>query len=143
MIVELTLAELRGHVDAPALFAAAAAETGSPGAVRWPVLEALEVGGSLLVLAVAVDGRLVGYCAAAVGPELFAERCSCATLSLYVRPQHRGRWAWPLLAAVDAAGAARGRDLFRVQALPGTRLARALERRHGFRAAAIAFERLS
>ena len=140
MIRPTTLAELRARGGD--LIQAAAAETGSPGIVQWQQLEALERAGWLLLLAVEERGELVGYCCAALGAELFSAARSCTAISLFVRPEHRGRWGKQLIEEVDAAGAARGTDLLRVQAIPGSRLERLLYRL-GFRRRSVAFERVT
>lgn len=140
MIRTTTLAELRDR--GAELIAAAAKETGSPGVVQWQHLQALEQIGVLLLLAVEVDGALVGYCCAAVGPELWDGTRSCMTLSLFVQPEHRGRWGRQLIERTAAAGAERDAPLLRVQAIPDSRLTRLLVRL-GFRARSVAFERVT
>lgn len=140
MIRTATLDELRARGGD--LFAAAAMETGSPGIVQWAHLETLDRLGMLLLLAVEVDGHLVGYCCAAVGPELWSGARSNTTMSLFVQPKHRGRWGRRLIEAADAAGAERSAELLRVQAIPGSRLERLL-RKLGFRPVSVAFERVT
>lgn len=122
-----------------ALFAAAAAETGSQGQVQWQFLENLEAMRALLLLAVEADGQLVGYCCASVGPEYWSDEIVCTTLSIFVEPKHRGRAGLPLLRALDAARRAMGASGLRVMAIPKSRLER-LCRRLGLVARSIALE---
>jgi len=137
VIREGSLAELRARGGE--LFAAAAAETGVVGAVRWDVFESYEQAGVLVVLLVADDLELVGWCGAVVSPELFGEQTSFVTLTLFVRRDHRGRFGRALLRAIRAAAADHGADVLRVQAVPGSRLERLL-RREGLTARSVAYE---
>lgn len=136
MIRGTTLAELRAN---PALIAAAAAETGSHGPVNWKQLAALDTVDALLLLAVEVDGALVGYACAAIGPEFWGPEINCGTLSLFVQREHRGRWGLPLVRELASVSAARGAARLRVQVIPGSRLERLLCL-HGFEARAVALE---
>lgn len=121
-IRRMPLADVRAR--GAALFAAAAAETGSPGVVQWRFLETLEAAGALLVLGVEVAGELVGYCCAAVGPEYWSADVVCTTLSMFVQPPHRGRAGRRLLQQLAAEARAMGADGVRVMAIPGSRLER-------------------
>lgn len=108
------------------LIAAAAAETGSDGDVQWKLLDVLNRAGGLVLFVVEVGGELVGHCCASFGRELWSTRDSLSTLSVFVQPQHRGRWGLPLLRALRAEADRLG-AVPRVQALPGTPLEQLLQ----------------
>jgi hypothetical protein len=137
MIRAAGLTEMRAR--GAALFDLAARETGNPGVINWPALEALAAAGCLVLLAVEVDGHLVGYACAAVGPEFWSEEIGITTLSLFVQRRHRGVWGLRLLRDVVAEGRRKGATFVRVHARSGSRFAALLDRM-GMTEKAVVFE---
>lgn len=80
-----------------AMIAAAGQETGEMGPVAWDRIAMLHASGALWLRVVELDGALVGYCAALASPPLWGGGMTMGVLSVYVQPQHRGRWGVPLL----------------------------------------------
>jgi GNAT superfamily N-acetyltransferase len=137
VIRPLTLCELQARGGE--LIAEAAAETGTAGSVRWDAFEMFEAQGELVLLGVEVDGELVGYGGATVGPDLWDDEVTtCTTWSLYIGPRHRGRWGRALLEALAQEGGRAGAELFRVHVVAGSRAER-LVQTLGFEAEAVAY----
>jgi GNAT superfamily N-acetyltransferase len=121
MIRPATLDELRARPD---LIAEAGKATGIDPAVQWDVMETIYESGAMVLIGVEDRGELIGYVCAIYAAELWRDRTTLQTVSLYCRRAHRLRG---LLETLRDVADARGASL-RLQVIPGSRLERTARR---------------
>lgn len=77
--------------------------------INWPVLEALQAAGALLLVVAKHDGEVVGYFANIINQDIMTSRLVASELAIYVNPTYRGgRLFFKMLKTVEKSLIERG-----------------------------------